>query len=96
MPGWWLASGDQRRLTGSGSALEALCDDVRYKTMHAVYFFTDPDPVCDVSITKYIIIIIIITTLLYCSHKTIITINCRCTQPTDKFTVDTSFTDEFT
>jgi len=22
MPGWWLASGDQRRLTGSGSALE--------------------------------------------------------------------------
>ena len=21
MPGWWLASGDQRRLTGSGSAL---------------------------------------------------------------------------
>ena len=23
MPGWWLVSGDQRRLTGSGSALEA-------------------------------------------------------------------------
>jgi len=23
MPGWWLASGDQRQLTGSSSALEA-------------------------------------------------------------------------
>ena len=22
MPGWWLASGDQLRLTGNGSALE--------------------------------------------------------------------------
>jgi len=24
MPGWWLASGDQRRLTGSGSAFETV------------------------------------------------------------------------
>jgi len=31
MPGWWLASGDQRRRTGSGSALETCRDDVLYK-----------------------------------------------------------------
>ena len=31
MPGWWLASVDQRRLTGSGSASEAWRDDAVYK-----------------------------------------------------------------
>ena len=25
MPGWWLASGDHCRLTGSGSTLEMMC-----------------------------------------------------------------------
>jgi len=38
MPGWWLASGDQRRLTGSGSALETLRDDVLYKWSRLLYF----------------------------------------------------------
>jgi len=36
MPGWWLASGDQRRLTGSGSALETFVT-MRY-TNGRVYF----------------------------------------------------------
>jgi len=39
MPGWWLASGDQRRLMGSGDALEA-CS--QYKWPRLLYFlYTD-------------------------------------------------------
>ena len=34
-----LACGDQRRLTGSGSALEALGDDALYKSMYFTLFF---------------------------------------------------------
>ena len=34
-----LASRDQRRLTGSGSALEALGDDALYKSMYFTLFF---------------------------------------------------------
>jgi len=30
-------AGDQRRLTGSGSALEALCDDVLYKSTYFTF-----------------------------------------------------------
>ena len=36
MPGWWLASGDQRRLTGSGSARDVFVT-MRY-TNGRVYF----------------------------------------------------------
>jgi len=32
-----LACGDQRRLTGSGSALEALRDDALYKSMYFTF-----------------------------------------------------------
>ena len=40
-----LACGDQRRLTGNGSALEALRDDVLYKYMFTSLYFTN-DQVC--------------------------------------------------
>ena len=35
-----LACGDQRRLTGSGSALEALRDDAIYKSTFTLLYFT--------------------------------------------------------
>jgi len=35
-----MASGDQRRRTGSGSSLEALRDDVLYKHMFTLLYFT--------------------------------------------------------
>jgi len=38
MPGCRLACGDQRRRTGSGSALEALRDNALYKIQIHVYF----------------------------------------------------------
>jgi len=34
-----LACGDQRRLTGSDSALEALCDDALYKSMYFTFLY---------------------------------------------------------
>jgi len=34
-----LACGDQRRLTGSGSALEALRDDAIYKSTYFTFYF---------------------------------------------------------
>ena len=33
----WLACGDQRRLTGSGSALETLRDDALYKSTYFTF-----------------------------------------------------------
>jgi len=42
MYGWtgWLACGDQRRRTGSGSALDALRDDALYKWPRLLYLLT--------------------------------------------------------
>ena len=45
-----LACGDQRRLTGNGSALEALGDDALYKSM---YFFYKQSPVMNFSLVAY-------------------------------------------
>jgi len=33
VPGWWLASGDQRRRTGSGSALGGVFPTMRYTNL---------------------------------------------------------------